>query len=94
MLRRNLAANYAGTVFTAATQILLIPLYLRVLGEHEWGMLSAVVALSTTLLILEAGVSLAVARNFSGLVGNATDARFTCVRLRWCYSVGWLRCRS
>jgi O-antigen/teichoic acid export membrane protein len=85
MLRRNLAANYAGTVFTAATQILLIPLYLRVLGEHEWGMLSAVVALSTTLLILEAGVSLAVARNFSGLVGNATDARLALYRLQRLY---------
>jgi O-antigen/teichoic acid export membrane protein len=85
MLRRNLAANYAGTVFTAATQVLLIPLYLRVLGEHEWGVLSAVVALSTTLLILEAGVSLAVARNFSGLASNSTDARLALKRLQRLY---------
>lgn len=65
MLKRNLAANYVGTAFVAASQVLVIPLYLRFLGEHDWGLLSSLLALAATLLILEAGVSQAVARGIA-----------------------------
>lgn len=64
-IKRNLVANYLGTAFVAASQIVIIPLYLRYLGEHDWGLLSSLLALAATLLILEAGVSQAVARGIS-----------------------------
>ena len=65
MIKRNLLANYLGTAFVAVSQIVIIPLYLRFLGEHDWGLLSSLLALAATLLILEAGVSQAVARGIS-----------------------------
>lgn len=65
MINRNLLANYVGTAFVAATQILVIPLYIGYLGERDWGLLSSLLALAAALLILEAGVSQAVARGIS-----------------------------
>jgi O-antigen/teichoic acid export membrane protein len=65
-MRRNLLANYAGTAFSAAAQVLVIPLYIRLLGENNWGLLAATVALSSVMLAFEAGVSLSVARSFAG----------------------------
>lgn len=62
MIKRNLLANYSGTLVVAGTQILTIPLYLRHLGEHDWGVLSVLLALAATLLIFEAGFSQSVAR--------------------------------
>lgn len=87
MLKRNLAANYAGTAFVSLTQIVLIPLYLNILGEYEWGVLSAIIALSTALLILEAGLSLIVARSLSDHIGNSTTINHTFRRLE----AGYLR---
>lgn len=75
-MKKNLLANYAGTVFAAGAQVLLIPIYVRTLGETHWGMLSAVIALSGALLAFEAGVSLSVSRSFSGsrsTHGNALE---------------------
>jgi O-antigen/teichoic acid export membrane protein len=80
MLKRNLLANYCGTGFVALTQVMLIPLYVRFLGEEQWGVLSAVIALSTTLLVLEGGVSQAVARSFTAL---SSEKRTASDRLRW-----------
>jgi O-antigen/teichoic acid export membrane protein len=80
MLKRNLLANYGGTGFVALTQLVLIPLYVRHLGETEWGILSVVVALSTALLVFETGVSLAVVRSFSALWAEESSPL---MRLRW-----------
>lgn len=80
MLKKNLLANYVGAAFVAASQVLLIPIYIKLLGEHDWGILSAVLALSAALLILEAGVSLGIARRFSGLSRGASSGPES---LRW-----------
>ena len=71
MIRRNLIANYGGTLVVAAAQVLTIPLYLRNLGEQDWGMLSALLALAATVLVFEAGVSQSVARG----IAEGTDPR-------------------
>lgn len=63
----NISTNYAGTFFVAFAQIVTIPLYLELLGPGEWGVFSALLALSATLLMLEAGLSLFNAREFSNL---------------------------
>ena len=72
MLKKNLIANYVGAAFVAGSQLLLIPVYIKLLGERGWGIFSAVLALSAALLILEAGVSLGIARRFSALAPNAS----------------------
>ncbi len=66
-MRRNLIANYVGTAFSAAAQVLVLPLYVHALGEEQWGLLAAMMALSGVLLAFEAGVSLSVARSYVGL---------------------------
>lgn len=71
----NLLANYGGAAFVAAAQVLLIPLYVTLLGQHDWGVLSAVIALSTALLVVETGISLAVARGFSSLAQGSVASR-------------------
>lgn len=85
MFKSNLIANYGGTAFVAATQVLLIPIYVSALGQNDWGLLSVVMALSTSLLILEAGVSLAVARSFSRLAAKSAggNASFRFIERRY-----------
>jgi O-antigen/teichoic acid export membrane protein len=65
MFKQNLIANYGGTVFVAVVQVLVIPLYIRLLGESQWGVLSLAIALCASLLIVETGISLAIARSFT-----------------------------
>ncbi len=83
MFRRNLLSNYGGTLFVAATQVAFIPLYIRWLGEAQWGTFSAVLALSAAMLTLEAGLSQSTARAFVGsAAGLAQTARQRLQRLQ------------
>jgi O-antigen/teichoic acid export membrane protein len=63
--RLNISANYVGTIGVAAVQLMSIPAFVSQLGAHTWGLLSAILALSSALMVLEAGVGLAISRHFS-----------------------------
>ena len=66
-MRKNVVANFLGTAAIAASQLVSVPLYLRFLGPHEWGLVSIVLSWSSTLLLIETGISLSISRNFSEL---------------------------
>lgn len=85
MRKAHLLANYSGALFIAGSQLLAIPLYMRALGVDGWGRFSAILALSTLLLTLEAGVSLAAARSFAlaGTSGRSRAANLAALERRY-----------
>lgn len=78
---KNVLSNYLGTCCVLTAQLIAIPAYVRGLGERGWGTLSILVAASNALLMLEAGVSTAVARSFAPDSSGRADAFATILTL-------------
>jgi O-antigen/teichoic acid export membrane protein len=81
-LRRHIAANYASQIYVAGVGILVTPLYLRAMGVESYGLIGFFAALQVWFLLLDAGLSPAVAREIARYVGGAPDAMPTRQLLR------------
>lgn len=64
-LRRNITANFFGTGFKAGLQFVTVPIYLRLLGAEQWGLLAACITLYTMFNLLDAGISQVLPREVS-----------------------------
>ena len=56
-LRKNIVANYLGSVWFSLFSLLLIPFYLRVLGPAAYGLVGVFLAFRASLTILDFGLS-------------------------------------
>jgi O-antigen/teichoic acid export membrane protein len=61
-VRFNFLANLASHAWIAATQLVVVPVYLRLLGAEAYGLIGFFVALHTTLQVLDLGLSQALMR--------------------------------
>ena len=64
-LRSNFAANVAGQACVALIQLLVIPIYVRLLGIEAYGLIGFFVALQATVQVLDLGVSATVTRELA-----------------------------
>ncbi len=56
-VKHNIIANYAGMAWLMALQILTIPIYLKLLGPEQWGILTACMTVYALMSLLDAGMS-------------------------------------
>lgn len=92
--RSNLIANVAGAGWTAALQLICIPIFLRLLGVEGYGLFGFYIALQLSLQVLDLGFSLTINRELARYTAGSQDA--TKVRdvvrtleiLYWCIGFG------
>ncbi|HEX8407945.1 MAG TPA: oligosaccharide flippase family protein [Thermoanaerobaculia bacterium] len=66
-LRRNLAANLAGTFWFGALTVLLVPLYVRLLGVEAFGLIAFQTTLAGMVVLFDAGLSVNTNRELARL---------------------------
>lgn len=78
LVRKNIAANYAGKIWTAAIQLALVPLYVNHLGMEAYGLIGFFVVLQSILSVLDMGLGTTTNREISRLTispGNEQAVR-------------------
>lgn len=70
LILQNIFWNYAGLFWLSALSIVSVSLYVRILGAHEWGLISACVSLQIVFNFLDMGFSQIAPKWF---VGGADD---------------------
>lgn len=77
-VRSNFAANLAGQAWVTLTQLLVVPLYIKLLGIEAYGLMGFFFALQATVQILDLGLGAALAREIArrrAVEGGLADAR-------------------
>jgi O-antigen/teichoic acid export membrane protein len=57
LLKKNIAANFAGSICQALMGLVFIPLYIRFLGIESWGLIGFFATLQTMFSLLDMGLS-------------------------------------
>lgn len=65
LLRKNLIANYLGVGWLSVLQFLTIPLYLKILGDDAWGLLSIVLTIYVFIVVIGSGMSQVLPREIA-----------------------------
>src|SRR5688572_18197049 len=66
-LRRNVAANFAGSAWASLMGLAFVPLYIRLLGAESYGIVGVFVSLIGMLAVLDLGLSQAMNREMARL---------------------------
>ncbi len=88
-LKKNIAANLVGRVWSAALTLLLIPVYIKFLGIESYGLIGFYTALLSALTILDLGLSttlnreLARARAMNKDAGEVRNLVFSLELIYW-----------
>lgn len=61
----NVTSNYAGTVWSALLQLILVPLYIKLLGVESYGLIGFFVTLQAVIQVLDLGLSPAINREMA-----------------------------
>lgn len=64
-LSKNIVANYAGALISAASPVVALPFYLASLGTAKWGLVSFATTLATLVSLLEVGLSQRLVRDLT-----------------------------
>lgn len=62
---RNVLSNYASVVFLGGGVLVLYPIYIKVLGAEQWGIVSACLLIQSFMLFLDSGMSQIMPRDVS-----------------------------
>ena len=73
LVRRNITANLVGQGWIALMGLVFVPFYLKFIGAEGYGLVGFFIVLSTSLSILDAGLSAAAVREVAK-IGNASAA--------------------
>lgn len=65
MIKRNIAANFAGRGWSALMAIIFVPLYVRFLGVESYGLLGFMLSIQGLLALLDLGLSYAATRELA-----------------------------
>ncbi|MCK9230765.1 MAG: oligosaccharide flippase family protein [Syntrophales bacterium] len=78
ILKKNIAANFAGSFWQALMAIIFIPLYIKFLGMEAYGLIGIFITLQALFLLLDAGLGATVNREMarlSAIPGKAQEMR-------------------
>ena len=73
LVRRHITANLVGQGWIALMGLVFVPFYLKFIGAEGYGLVGFFIVLSTSLSILDAGLSAAAVREVAK-IGNASAA--------------------
>jgi len=77
-VRRNIAANFAGRMWSALMALAFLPLYVRFLGIEAYGLIGVFISLTAMLSVFDMGLSTTLSRELARLSaqpGNEMEAR-------------------
>jgi O-antigen/teichoic acid export membrane protein len=74
-VKRNIAANYLGQVWTAVMGLAFVPLYIRYLGMEAYGLIGVFAMLQTWLSLLDFGLTPTLTREMARPIANAEDTQ-------------------
>lgn len=72
-LGRNIFTNYLAVIWMGGLSILLIPLYLRVLGVQQWGVVAICMSLQAFFNLLDAGLSQIMPRDVARVAHHPAE---------------------
>ena len=75
-MKRNIAANYIGTFWTAAIQILVIPAYIHFLGMEAYGLIGFYSTLQMWLMLMDFGFTPTISREMARYRGGVSGAGY------------------
>ena len=78
LLKRNIAANFAGNIWQALMGLAFIPLYIRFMGVESYGLVGYFATLQALFVLLDMGLSSTLTREMarlSVLKNNAKEMR-------------------
>ncbi len=78
LLRKNIAANFAGNFWQAGIALLFIPLYIKFIGIASYGLIGIFTTLQAILVLLDLGLTATLTREMarlSALPGKAQEMR-------------------
>jgi O-antigen/teichoic acid export membrane protein len=74
VLKRNLAANLAGTLWFGGVTVALVPVYVRLLGIEAFGLIAFQTTLASIIALCDVGLSLATNRELARLSVSPSGA--------------------
>jgi len=93
LLKKNIAANYAGNVWQAIMSLAFVPLYIKFMGIESYGLIGVFATIQGTFYILDMGLSPTLTREMarlSVLQGREQDMRNLVRSLEviyWCIAI-------
>jgi O-antigen/teichoic acid export membrane protein len=67
LIKKNIAANFAGSIWQAIMALIFIPLYIKFMGIESWGLIGIFATLQGILGLLDMGLSSTLTREMSRL---------------------------
>jgi O-antigen/teichoic acid export membrane protein len=74
LLKRNIAASYAGQIYVTLIGIAVVPLYVRYMGAEAYGLIGFYAMLQSWFALLDMGLTPTMARQAARFRANAVDA--------------------
>lgn len=72
---KNLAYNYLSTLTSVGANFIFLPIYLYLLGDKWFGVLSIVIVIQSSLLVLDSGFSATLRREFAVHTGSDHESK-------------------
>jgi len=89
-VRRNLVANFAGSVWTGAMSLLFIPIYVRFMGIEAYGLVGFYVTLQSLFSLLDLGLSTTMNRELARLSASEGQEHTKRNLLRTIETIYWI----
>ena len=93
IIKKNIAANFAGSIWSAIMGLIFVPLYIKFIGIESWGLIGIFATLQIIFGLLDMGLSTTLNREMarlSVLSGKEQDMRNlvrTLEMIYWCVAV-------
>lgn len=84
-MKRNILANFMGKFWAMISGFLFVPLYIRYLGFENYSIISFTLIISGLIIVLDAGLSATLSREFSRSDNNLNDKNTIYRTLETCY---------
>jgi len=90
VLKKNIAANYAGSIWSALMSFLFIPLYIKYMGIDYYGLIGVFVTMQAVFSILDMGISSTLNRELARLSTYDSNAVYMRNLVRTLEVIYWL----
>src|SRR5215470_2025789 len=81
LVRRNIAASFAGQGWAALMGFVFVPFYLRFIGAEGYGLVGFFVLLSSTMALLDGGLGVTATRQTAAFMETQPEEKASAVTL-------------
>jgi O-antigen/teichoic acid export membrane protein len=92
-IKKNIAANFAGSAWTGLMGVIFVPVYIRLMGVESYGVIGIFASLQAMFAVLDLGLSQALAREMARLSidqqnsSRMADTARTLEIIYWCIAL-------